>query len=145
VFKYVSQTERIFVKPRVFLCIIVIVDMRRATAGCVPQKWRVARTSDLVSRWHSSSDSLSEFRVTGVSHSFELPVSCAAVMIWQRVRFDSDPIIRWLWRRWMTYESDRNIVHITKTLIFFFFWVFVTYNNCLLYKILLVIYLSTLI
>jgi hypothetical protein len=112
----VSFPNRTYIRknPAVSLCVIDIVDTPRATAGYVPQKWRFARTSDLVSIWHSSSDS-SEFRVTGVSLSFELLVSCATVMIRQRVRFDSDPIIRWLRCRWMTYESVQNIVHITKT------------------------------
>ena len=111
--------NRTYIRKTPFPCALSSLSTYgRATAGYVLQKWRVARTSDLASIWHSSSDS-SEFRVTGVSLSFELPVSCAAVMIWQRVRFDSDPIIRWLWCRWMTYESVRNIAHITKKLIFF--------------------------
>jgi hypothetical protein len=133
-------------KTSVSLCVIVIVDMRKVTAGYVPQKWQVARTSDLASRWHSSSDS-SEFRVTGVSLTFELPVLCAAIMIWQRVRFDSDPIIRWLRRSLNDIRiCSKHCTHYENVNFFFTVCKIVTYNNCLLYKnFFLVIHLSTLI
>jgi hypothetical protein len=169
VFKYVSQTERIFVKPRFPARYHRWRHMCRATAGYVPQKWQVARTSDLASRWHSSSDS-SEFRVTGVSKAvsgrgfwgFNLPpprlffsygLGCIALVWAARLVCRCNDLTTRAIRFWSDYSMavtslndiqiySKHCTHYANVMCFFLGSVckIVTYNNCQLYKIFLVIH-----